>query len=105
MELTLIASAIVLASGVDHCRVDVAGVDVDDRLDEVVSSPSLALLRYKQREAANSFGPAPTVISENTKFLLRVLFCSSPHVEARMRSRGERLSRDASVTSRFESED
>lgn len=84
MELTLIASAIVLASGVDHCRADVAGVDVDDHLDEVVSSPSLALRQYKQREAANSFGPARTVISENTTFVLTGLFCSSPHVEARM---------------------
>lgn len=99
MELTLIASAIVLASGVDHGRVDVAGVEVDDHFDEVVSSPSLARLKHKQREAANSFGPARTVILENTRFILRGLFCSSPHVEARMRLPGARLPRNASVTS------
>lgn len=68
MKLTLIASTIVLASGVDHCRVDVAGVEVKDHLDEVENFPSLVCLQYKHREAANSFGPGRAVISEISSF-------------------------------------
>jgi len=73
----LIASATVLASGVDHCRVDVAGVDVDNHLDEVESFPGLAFLQYKHREAASSFGPARAAIAGNGNLLRR--FISACH--------------------------